>query len=68
MKDYVCALDKIDLARIKREDLDKEILRAAIICELDAISPCPRHRLQEPPDYCFPLSMRIESAEIIDNY
>jgi len=28
----------IDLGRIKKEDLDKEILRAAIIAELDAIN------------------------------
>ena len=28
----------IDLERIKRDDLDKEILRAAIIAELDAIN------------------------------
>jgi rubrerythrin len=28
----------IDLAKIKQEDLDKEILRAAIIAEFDAIN------------------------------
>ncbi|MEJ5327029.1 MAG: ferritin family protein [Candidatus Bathyarchaeia archaeon] len=28
----------IDLAKIKKEDLDKEILRAGIIAELDAIN------------------------------
>jgi rubrerythrin len=28
----------IDLGRIKQEDIDKEILRAAIIAELDAIN------------------------------
>jgi len=28
----------IDLGRIKKDDLDKEILRAAIIAELDAIN------------------------------
>jgi len=28
----------IDLERIKKEDLDKEILRYAIIAELDAIN------------------------------
>jgi rubrerythrin len=28
----------IDLGKLKREDLDKEILRAAIIAELDAIN------------------------------
>ncbi len=28
----------IDLARVKREDLDREILRAALIAELDAIN------------------------------
>jgi len=28
----------IDLSKVKQEDIDKEILRAAIIAELDAIS------------------------------
>ncbi len=28
----------IDLTRVKREDLDREILRAALIAELDAIT------------------------------
>jgi len=28
----------IDLSKVKREDLDREILRAALIAELDAIS------------------------------
>lgn len=28
----------IDLKKVKKEDLDKEILRAAIIAELDAVS------------------------------
>jgi rubrerythrin len=28
----------IDLTKVKKEDLDKEILRAAIIAELDAIN------------------------------
>lgn len=30
----------IDLERIKKEDLDKEILRAGIIAELDAVNLC----------------------------
>jgi rubrerythrin len=29
----------IDLDKIKKEDLNKEILRAAIIAELDAVNP-----------------------------
>jgi rubrerythrin len=40
LKERNCLLSKIpiDLDKIKKEDLNKEILRAAIIAELDAVN------------------------------
>lgn len=36
--DFMLSKIPIDVSKIKEEDLDKEVLRAALIAELDAIS------------------------------